>query len=1400
MSRKTLSSPRQLAMLPVMMGMMLGMTVSASGPAAFGQASLAQAKPRILGPVDSSALTTLKGNTLLVARTSSDHGRVPDATATGRLMLQLKPSAEQQAALDKLVAAQQDSKSPSFHKWLTTADYARQFGAADADIQAVSAFLTKQGFTVTGALPNKMAIEFSGTTGQLRNTFKTEIHSFTKDGQDFFANDRDPQIPTALAPVVAGFTSLSNYRPQAPAALHKTSIAQKVTTGPGRGKVHALYTDANALEVNLAPQDIATIYDIPTSATGSGVTIGVVGSSNLNLTYPDNYRTTFGLTAKTPAVIIDGDDPGITTSNDIDVVQLELLSAVAPAASINYYTSASTDLGTGVNYALIRAVDDDAVQVLLLSQESCEANLGATFNAFINAAAEQASALGISVIAPTGDGGSAACDSSRGYGNSYVQEASQGLAVNGYASTPFVTAVGATDFYYPPAERNEDGVLACCWNVDNGGTSGYSSAKAYITEQPWNDSNTANDGTTDQSLLATGGGVSTLGASNSDQTVSSPYLEPLWQSHQNIVPASLSNGARVVPDVSIFGGDGNNGSAYMACLQANECVNGSPDSLIYEPAGGTATAAATFAGITALVIQSHGAQGNINPTLYSMYTTAPSVFHDVVQGTNTVQCVSGSPNCNGTYLVDGSGALAYTAVTGYDAASGLGSVDVAKLISSWTPSNTTATTTTFALTTVGTNPTPVTTFVHGTTVQATITVSSTGGTPTGDVAVVAGTAAPSSAGVNFFTLADGTVTETDEVSGMAGGNYNLSARYAGDTTYASSVSTPIAVTITPETSKIENTSLSFTPGSALPYGTKITAQLYVFSATNPNSIGTPTGSISVTDDLSPLTVVPLDAQGFATFTALLPVGAHTLGFTYGGDPSYQSSSLSTNLNVTINAQPTTTTLTSSNPNAGKGDYVQLVAVVNTTSTNGSSITWPTGTITFQTLGTNAKTLGTSTLVPGANSNGQLAGIANFQLKGANLPNDPTLVTATYTPGTLSNYATSISNILSLTTTSAAGLGTSTTTIATADGKGSYFDYDGSVTLNLTVTGSGAQPTGTVSLFDNGVALGTVTLSGSTGTYTILNQTDTTGLLPLPIGRNVITAQYNGDSAHATSTRELSLTILDEGSLPDFSLQSSTAFGTINANSPSASFTLQLTSINNFAALGQKVTFTSTTPTGITCTFGAKTVTFTTTASYDNNTVACGASTGYSIAELGVAPNLGPGQRPANRFWLASGGATLACVFLLGIPARRRQWRGMLGLGLVFLLVAGFGATTGLTGCGGNSVSAAAAAAQSTASNAAKSGVTPNATKTLLPGTYQVLITATAPFATNVHGQHLHRPDPHAATADCGSVSSLDRETRGDNAALRPRDRPFLSLMEGVQVGPFAYAASRGYVRLYVDTK
>ena len=118
-------------------------------------------------------------------------------------------------ALQTLIEQLHDPKSPNFHHWLNAAEFGAQFGPDPSDIAAVTGWLRQQGFTVNFIYPSGMSIDYSGTAGQVRTAFHTEIHHLSVNGVTHFANMSDPQIPAALAPAVVGIVSLHNFKPKA---------------------------------------------------------------------------------------------------------------------------------------------------------------------------------------------------------------------------------------------------------------------------------------------------------------------------------------------------------------------------------------------------------------------------------------------------------------------------------------------------------------------------------------------------------------------------------------------------------------------------------------------------------------------------------------------------------------------------------------------------------------------------------------------------------------------------------------------------------------------------------------------------------------------------------------------------------------------------------------------------------------------------------------------------------------------------------------------------------------------------------------------------------------------------------------------------------------------------------
>ena len=59
---------------------------------------------------------------------------------------------------------------------------------------------------------------------------------------------------------------------------------------------------------------------------------------------------------------------------------------------------------------------------------------------------------------------------------------------------------------------------------------------------------------------------------------------------------------------------------------------------VYFVAGGTSASTPSFAGMLTLLAQKYGNLGNVNPTLYNLALSHPSVFHDTTSGNNIVPC------------------------------------------------------------------------------------------------------------------------------------------------------------------------------------------------------------------------------------------------------------------------------------------------------------------------------------------------------------------------------------------------------------------------------------------------------------------------------------------------------------------------------------------------------------------------------------------------------------------------------------------------------------------------------------------------------------------------------------------------------------------------------------------
>lgn len=830
-------------------------TLLLAGQTAWAQTATVPA--RVVEAVDDTQTVTLHGNVHPLVRAGFDQGALPDSQPMTRMLLLLQRSDAQEASLRQLMDAQQTKGSGSYHAWLTPDQFGKQYGPADADVQAVTDWLTRQGFQVAKVAAGRTVIEFSGNVGQVRNAFHTQIHKYVAKGEEHFANVSDPAIPEALAPVVKGVVALHNFPKHS--FLRSAGLYQRTKA---TGELKPLFSFENPLNYAMGPADFATIYNIPTTVNGnpagSGQAIAIVGQSNINTDDVVAFRSMFGLPAYSTvctstlppqcqlSVIVNGTDPGILapsapgtlsdeSESDLDV---EWSGAIAPNAQILFVTSQSTQsnptqVSAGTDLSALYIVDNNLAPVMSESYGACEAELLTAGNQFYSQLWEQASAQGITVAIAAGDTGPASCDP---YPNDPDPDAAnQGLNVNGTASTPYNVAVGGTDFD-PLQVQNP----TTYWNSTN--TATQESAIGYIPEVPWDDSACALNypGTPCTAVNANGadlaagaGGPSnciqtTVNNSTGEITCNTSdafpngigYAKPSWQVGTNLTPA---DGVRDLPDISFFASDGFfSGVADIVC-ESDENPNGATCNLNtpfqdFMGVGGTSAATPAFAAVMALVNQQTGQrQGNANYVLYglaakettisscnsSSFTTpgtplpATCTFYDITKGNNSVACDAGSPNCSNAgssgYGVIVSGV---TVDNGNPAFKAVAGYDLATGLGTINVGNLLANWSTFSRTV----PTVTLGSVSqsGQTITATATVSpaptGTAGTESVSLVALASATGPMLGTIGPFTLTSGTASIPSTLLPVT--TAYVEASYGGDATLAANTSTPTKLATT----------------------------------------------------------------------------------------------------------------------------------------------------------------------------------------------------------------------------------------------------------------------------------------------------------------------------------------------------------------------------------------------------------------------------------------------------------------------------------------------------------------------------------------------------------------------------------------------------------------------------
>src|ERR1700730_3830054 len=581
----------------------LGAGLIAAATTFVAQIGTAQSTPPLPGnhPIEASSLTSR-------------------AAASLPLTVHVSFAIRNRAALNKLLTELQDPASPNYHKWLTTAEFDARFGRTTSEVQAVSQWLTSQGFHVTNSSARNLTA--SATASQAESAFATTIGA-SSDGATY-GNLSDPQIPAQFTGVIGSIDGLDNTLHSQPLTVTPSNAhpvpARVVPHGaanaplnparktmPQSSELAAVAPDfSSGGGIAFGPCDLYTFYnETPLLNAGtngnSGDCIAVAEDSDFNSNSVSLFDSNFSLTpANLTRVFPDGASPGINGDEVEVLLDIEWAHAVAPGAPINVY------IGTSLQDAITAAVIDNQCGAISISYGFCGGS-SSFYTSTLDSTFAQAAAQGQSIFISSGDWGAA------------------GLVLNGGAcavgttrnvsemsADPNVTSVGGSQFH--PV-------------YDGAGTDVGS-----VAESAWNDP-----------VGAGGGGKSQL------------FGKP---SYQNSVTAN--DGRRDVPDVAyaaspyypgFYWGDDVSGTAVMNC-----CI------------GGTSLAAPLWAGLAKLIAQRSGARlGNMNPKIYqlgALNNAAQSGLRDATSGNNNWNGVTG-----------------FSAVPGYDQVTGWGTADMATFVS-----------------------------------------------------------------------------------------------------------------------------------------------------------------------------------------------------------------------------------------------------------------------------------------------------------------------------------------------------------------------------------------------------------------------------------------------------------------------------------------------------------------------------------------------------------------------------------------------------------------------------------------------------------------------------------------------------------------------------------------------
>ena len=463
------------------------------------------------------------------------------------------------AAEQTLMTAQQNPSSPQYDQFLTPAQYDSRFAVARTTFGRTLTWLRGGGAQILDTSGARDFVEISATVTQIDKLFDTSIGAYEAKGVRFLANASAPSVPAGLdvltvmglntlvhpttplagahagdrAPgstllgkatdpaalksipgegsLIAGITSklgAAGVLGQAGAGRVTAPVAGQVTapvagpvTVPGTG-LSTPAAGVPTIPAELTPQQLWSVYDMPSDNRGQGQSVAVMGSGDSSTTVKDLaiFESEHGLPkvpVKVTDIPADGDfsdtsgnvewelDTQSSTGMAPDVKQVHLYFAehlIDPDAEADFAKWVDDPNGPKQANASFGECETTPANATLESTIPAQFNNNEDQNALygtgapnaLEPVADQTLRQGVlegrTLFAATGDTGSSCpvlvLGPELGAGNGV---ANQGVPIVNYpAASPYVVAVGGTVLY--PDSDNTRG-LEYPWPYTGGGQS-----------------------------------------------------------------------------------------------------------------------------------------------------------------------------------------------------------------------------------------------------------------------------------------------------------------------------------------------------------------------------------------------------------------------------------------------------------------------------------------------------------------------------------------------------------------------------------------------------------------------------------------------------------------------------------------------------------------------------------------------------------------------------------------------------------------------------------------------------------------------------------------------------------------------------------------------------------------